>query len=84
MQTVPVFAMPTVSPDFFSTQNAAEEFFEVGRQQLEREIQRLEQLRGWRSEQILHVDEQAKLKETELENGDGLQPQRQPHQRQIH
>lgn len=74
---MPVRAMPTVSPGFFSTQNAAEDFFKAGRQRLEREIKRLEQRQSQRPEKILQIDEKTKLNEKELENWDDLHPQHQ-------
>lgn len=83
LMAVPVMAVPTVSPDFFATQNAAEEFFEVGRRRLEREVKLLKQRQSQHSPQILQVDEQTKLNQKELENGDGLHPQYQLHKRKM-
>lgn len=81
--TTPVAAMPTVSPDFFSTQNAAEDFFEVGRRRLERELKLLEQRHSQRSEKILQIDEQTKLNEKELENEEAVYPPHPLQQRQM-
>lgn len=80
LTAIPVQAVPTVSPGFFATQNASEDFFEVGRQHLEREIKRLEQRQSQRSEKILQIDQKTKLNEKELENWDPLHPQHQLHQ----
>ncbi|ABW29600.1 hypothetical protein AM1_4626 [Acaryochloris marina MBIC11017] len=73
--------MPTVSPGFFATQNAAEDFFKAGRQHLEHEIKQLEQRQSQRPEKILQVDDNTKLNEKELENWDSLRPQYQLQQR---
>lgn len=73
----PVQAIPTASQGFFDTQNAAEEFFDIGRERLQREIKLLEQKRSQRSEKILKIDEKTKLNEKELENWDDLHPQHQ-------
>ena len=81
LTTMPVKAVPMVSPGFLATQNAAEDFFKVGRQRLEREMKRLEQRQSQRLERILRIDDNTKLNEKELENWDHLHPQHQLHQR---
>lgn len=81
LMATPVRAVPTVSPGFFATQNAAEDFFKVGRQHLEHEIRRLEQRQSQRPEKILQVDDNTKLNEKELENWERLDPQHQLHQK---
>lgn len=79
----PAIAMPTVPPDFFATNNATENFFQVGRKQLEQEIKLLNHRQLQESEKILQIDEQTQLNEKELENWDSLHPQRQLQKRDI-
>lgn len=69
--------MPTVPQDFVATDNAAETFFKVGREQLELEIKRLNHQPLQESETILQIDEQTQLNEEELENRDSLSLRRQ-------
>lgn len=75
--TLPVSAIPTVSPGFFATHNAAEDFFETGHRQLERELKLLQQRQRQRAQKILQIDEQTKLNQKDLEHWDELHPQRQ-------
>ena len=80
--TMPATAMPTVSQDFFATDNAAEKFFKVGRQQLESEIRLLNRQQLKDAETILQIDEQTQLNEEELENQEKLPLRRQHFKRQ--
>ncbi|WP_299411594.1 hypothetical protein [Acaryochloris sp. IP29b_bin.148] len=73
----PATAMPTIPSDFFAINNAAEEFFQAGHRQLEREIKLLNRRPLQDAEEILQIDEQTKLNEKELENWDRFPPQHQ-------